>query len=222
MAHSGASPSPSVRTRDLEGSLRRLRSCVLAALFLLTAVASAPAAGADDSPAPAWDVTLGGESVFRIQTAFKTIPPAERARLVSERLESLARNPAFEPESLRVEETEFSTDLMAGDVVAVAVLDADTAGTGLDRHTLATQRLREVRAAVARYRDQRSTRHLSLAIGASVLAVVALLLVLMLLARLRKRVSATLNRWIEERREKIKAKTYSMLEPDRLLEHWPP
>jgi small-conductance mechanosensitive channel len=191
------------------------------ALFVV-APGAAPARAVDitDSLAmsvPSWDVTLGGERLYSLSTAFKTFTPAARARLVSERLESLARDSKFDPESLRVVETEFSSDLQAGDLIAVAVLDADTVGTGLDRHTLASQRARLVRAAILRYRDQRSARKLTWAMGKSVLAVLTLVAALMLLARLRKRVSATLNRWIEERREKIKERTHSLLEPDRLL-----
>jgi small-conductance mechanosensitive channel len=200
---------------------------VLAALCLMTAVVPLRAAGASPSIAadadslaagtPSWDVTLGGEPVFAIQTAFKTIPPAERARLVSERLESLAHDSAFEPDSLRVEETEFSSDLVVGGVVAVAVLDADTTGTGLDRHALAMRRLQAVRAAVIRYRDERSTRHLSWAIAKCLLATLALVGALMLLARIRRRLGGALQQWIEARRDKIKQRTHAILEPDRLL-----
>jgi small-conductance mechanosensitive channel len=38
-----------------------------------------------------------------------------------------------------------------------------------------------------------------------------------LIGRTRRRVGAVLNRWIEARREAIKARTHSILEPDRLL-----
>jgi hypothetical protein len=40
---------------------------------------------------------------------------------------------------------------------------------------------------------------------------------MLLLNRVRRRSGAILERWIEERRERIKTRTHSMLEPDRLL-----
>jgi len=192
------------------------------ALVLVVHIAApaARAAGAVDSlslAAPSWDVTLGGERVYSLSTAFKTFSPAARARLVSERLESLARDSRFDPESIRVVETEFSSDVQAGDLIAIAVIDADTTGTGLDRQSLASQRARLVRAAILQYRDQRSARSLAWDVGASLLATLVLVAGLILITRIRRRVSAALNRWIEARREAIKARTHSILEPDRLL-----
>ena len=201
--------------------IRGLAASLIPALLAVNIAAErATAASASDSlsmTAPSWDVTLGGERLYSISTAFKTIPPAQRARLVSERLESLAKNPNFEPDSLRVIETEISSDVQAGDLIALAVLDADTVGTGLDRHALAEQRERLVAAAIARYRDQRNARSLARAIGACILATLMLVAGLFVLKRLHRRVTRTLNRWIGARREKIKTKTHSILEPDRLL-----
>jgi small-conductance mechanosensitive channel len=208
------------------GILRRHRHLGASASFVLALFALAFIAGptrasaASDSLAqsgPSFDVTLGGERLYSISTAFKTIPTAERARLVSERLESLARNSKFDPDSLRVIETEVSSDIQAGDLIAIAVLDADTIGTGLDRQALAAQRAQLVRAAILRYQKARNAHSLLWDIGATLLATLTLVAGLIVISRLRRRASAIMNHWIEERREKIKTRTHSILEPDRLL-----
>ena len=193
---------------------------VMLVLIAVAAAAASRAADATDSlalTAPSWDVTLGGERVYSLSTAFKTFSPAARAQLVSERLENLARDPRFDPESLRVVETEFSSDIQAGDLIAIAVIDDDTLGTGLDRPSLASQRARLVRAAILHYRGQRSARGLAWAGEASLLATLALIAAWMLIRRARRRLSEVLNRWIEVRRDRIKERTHSILEPDRLL-----
>jgi len=129
----------------------------------------------------------------------------------------MVRNAEFAPESLRVVDTEVSADVQSGDFLALAVLDADTVGTGLDRHELAEQRAGILRAALIDYRRQRGARRLGWAGVQTALATLALIAALMLLARLRRRSGALLEGWIEARREQIKARTHSILEPDRLL-----
>ncbi|MGH7742481.1 MAG: mechanosensitive ion channel family protein, partial [Candidatus Eiseniibacteriota bacterium] len=51
----------------------------------------------------------------------------------------------------------------------------------------------------------------------ALLATVGLILLLLVARRLRRRLSAILEDWIEARREKIRSRTQSILEPDRLL-----
>ena len=198
------------------------RALVVLAALTLAIVSPSPARSADPSDSlslapPSWDVTLGRETLFSIATPFRNVSPAERARLISERLESLARTPQFQSESLHVVETEVSSNVQSGIIVALNVLADDTLGTGLDRHALAVQRLIAVRAGIERYRERRSSRSVGWAIGRCLVATLALALALLLLGALRRRVDRRLQRWIGERRERIKQRTYSMLEPDRLL-----
>lgn len=201
------------------GRSRLTALAVSAWVLLLGARAGRAADAVSDSLAitPSWDVTLDRQTLFSLSTAFKTIPPAERARLVSERLQRLADDSQFTPESLRVVETNISSDVTDGRQIAVAVLDDDTLGTGLGRHELAIQRAGILKGAMLRYRQGRSARSLSWGIAASAIATLILVAALFLLRRIRRALNAFLDRWIQARREKIKARTHSMLEPDRLL-----
>ena len=203
---------------------RRIVCALLAALLaaLGVALASAPgfAAAASDSvsAAPsAAQVLLDGQPLFEIRTSFKSLAPEQRADLASQRLERLARDPDFVPDSLRVVESDFSSDLQARDLIVMAVMDADTAGTGLSRQALATQRARVIHDAIVHYRQHRSTRSLLWATGEALAATIGLLLAYVLIQRGRRRLNARIDRWVEERREAIKTRTHSILEPDRLL-----
>jgi small-conductance mechanosensitive channel len=116
-----------------------------------------------------------------------------------------------------VVDTEITSDVQAGDFLALAVLDADTAGTGISRRDLAEQRAGILREAIIRYREQRGARRLVWAGVQTALATLALIAALMLLAKVRRRGSAAMERWIGARREQIKSRTYSILEPDQML-----
>jgi small-conductance mechanosensitive channel len=192
----------------------------IGSILLLPAIAASQAAMPPDSlsSAPATAaVSFEGRPLFTLGAGFKNVTALQRARIVSERLEHLVRNAEFLPESLRVVDTEISADVQAGDFLVLAVLDADTVGTGIGRHDLAEQRARTLRAAMVRYREERGARRLGWAAVQTVLATLALIAAWILLARVRRRGGAVLEGWIEERREKIKTRTHSMLEPDQLL-----
>jgi small-conductance mechanosensitive channel len=192
----------------------------LGTLLLIPAGARAqPAAPADSasSVGATSPVSFDGQPLFAVSAGLKNVTALRRARIVSERLEHLVRTAEFQPESLSVADTEISADVQAGDFLVLAVFDADTVGTGIGRHELAEQRARILRSAMVRYREERGARRLGWAAVQTVLATVAMIAALILLARVRRRGGAVLERWIEERREKIKTRTHSMLEPDQLL-----
>jgi small-conductance mechanosensitive channel len=203
----------------------RHRSVFLIALALATlawipaGAASQPAAPSDSLPpaAATSTVSFDGRPLFSLGAGFKNVTALRRAQLVSERLEHLVRNAEFVPESIRVVDTEISADVQAGDFLVLAVLDADTVGTGIGRHELAEQRARILREAMVRHRVERGVRRLGWAAVQTVLATLALVGALILLGRVRRRGGAVLERWIEESREKIKTRTHSILEPDQLL-----
>jgi small-conductance mechanosensitive channel len=206
--------------RQTKHALRHLVALALGAATLIPARVAAQSVPPADSLSPAAatsTVSFHGHPLFALSAGLRNVTARQRAQVVSERLEHLVRNAEFVPESLSVVDTEISADVQAGDFLALAVTDLDTIGTGLGRHELAEQRAGILRAALIGYRQERSARRLGWAAVKTTLATLALIVALMLLARLRRRGSAVLGGWIEARREQIRTRTHSILEPDRLL-----
>jgi small-conductance mechanosensitive channel len=192
----------------------------IGSLWLLPAIAASQGATPSDSASSksaTATVSFEGHPLFVLSAGFKNVTALQRARIVSERLEHLVHNAEFVPESLRVVDTEISADVQAGDFLAVAVMDMDTIGTGLGRHELAEQRASILRAELMRYRKERGARRLGWAAVQTIVATLAVIAALILLTRLRRRGAAILEGWIENRREQIKTRTHSILEPDHVL-----
>ena len=197
-----------------------LLALVVGTLSLIPAgAASQPVAATDSASgiAPLPVVSFDGQPLFTLSAGFKNISALRRAQMATQHLERLSRDAEFSPESLSVVDTDISADIVAGDFLAIAVLDADTVGTGIGRHALAEQRAGTLRVAMLRFREQRGARRLGWDALQTLLATLALIAAFMLLAQVRRRGGALLERWIEARREKIKTRTHSMLEPDRVL-----
>ncbi|MGH7741418.1 MAG: hypothetical protein ACRENS_05285, partial [Candidatus Eiseniibacteriota bacterium] len=134
-------------------------TCGLAACVAVSGAQAAAPADSSAATGPA-SVELAGRPLFTLSAPFKSLSASERAGLASARLEKLARDPQFLPESLSVVESDYSSDIVSGDRIAFAVMDADTLGTGLNRQALAAQRARIVRDAMTRYSSDYSARSL--------------------------------------------------------------
>lgn len=122
--------------------------------WLIAGVASAQAAGESEAAFELAPVTLDGDTLFKVR-GLSSLPAAERAAIISARIEEAAADPVFDPRQIEVLETPEMTQVIAGQHLFVRIFDADAEIEQVDRHALAGAAAQSIRAAIAEYREQR-------------------------------------------------------------------
>ncbi len=161
----------------------------------------APASTADDtesgelSPAGGpQTVRFRGEALLTVRAQLGSLTPAERARAIEQRIAALASGPREVIDSIRTEQRQRSTELLAGDQFIMSVTDADALPLGRTRQQLAADNAVAVRMALDRAFDGRSVR--GLLTGALIALVATLVLAALLII---------LKRWFPRLRTRIEA-----------------
>ncbi len=162
-----------------------------------TASAATPSPTVDVSkatPLPGAPVEVGGEVLFYVRERLGSLPPAERAALISKRINDLATNPFAPAVELQLAESDDGTDIMAGDEILLTVTDRDAAAVGLDRQVAANRVAGAIQEAIMRTRQQytpqaRAVRALEV-LGILAVLVLALYLLNLLFRRMGRSIDA--------------------------------
>ncbi len=139
------------------------------------------------TPLPGAPVVVGGQVIGYIRERIGSLLPAERAALISRRINDLATNPFAPPVELRLDETTDGTDIMAGDQILMTVTDRDAAAVGLGRQAAAQKAAAAIQAAIERTRQQNTPQARGLRWVEVLGMVVVLILVLYFINRLYHR-----------------------------------
>jgi len=121
-------------------------------------------------------VELDGSVLFTVR-GVSSLPAAERARLIQERLTAVAADPAIAVDSLRIAEVEGAARIMADDRMIMTVANADASFEQVALRELAATHLARLREAIVGYRAARSPAALRAnalnALGATVALIAA-------------------------------------------------
>ncbi|GKS59321.1 mechanosensitive ion channel protein [Nitrospira sp.] len=194
-----------------------LFSAGLAAATDAAAAQEERATHADLAPPQSAGVTLDGRVLFKVRgvTAF---PAEERAKLATQRLESVASDKTLPLDALHIEEMPDRSVIRLAQTLVVTVFDPDAELEGIPRHLLAESYLKRIKDAIAAYRHDHSPRVLALATLYALGATTALVLIVWVLVLLFRR----FDRWVESRyRTKVKdvrIASFQIMEAARLWE----
>jgi len=148
-------------------------------------------------------VLLDDQLVLVVRAPFEGAPAPERARLISERLLSVARNRTIPVSSIRVADVGKASVLIARTAVILAIGEDDAAAARVPRAQLAADTLKRVQAAVQQYRDRRRVQALILA-GVKALAVTMVFAALIwLIRRLYRSLRHRVSRGVESGRYRV-------------------
>ena len=167
------------------------RVSMLALVAILTMSASVhaqePATDEGEGAVVTAPVTLDGTVLFRVR-GVSSLPAAARARLIMDRLTTLAADPAVAVESLRTAERDGATHVLAGDVTIMTIVDADASIEQVRRADLGVTHLGSIRQAILAYRAARTPdarrQGMVTALVATLVVVASIVLVLWLWRRL--------------------------------------
>lgn len=99
-----------------------------------------------------------GDSLFTIYEKIGAYVPTVRARAITERLEAISEKSIFSLDSFRIENSDFTTDIMYGDLPLMSVSDADAKHEGASREELAKLRVLQIQASIRTYKEEFSWR----------------------------------------------------------------
>ncbi|MBF2047578.1 MAG: mechanosensitive ion channel family protein [Elainella sp. C42_A2020_010] len=142
-----------------------------------------PAENPAGNPVDGYPVVLDGQTLFRVKQDIPGIASAqERAAIINSRLTRFASDTSIAPETIRVEEQNGLSVVLAGDTILLTVADGDREGNQ-SRQELAEKTVQIIQSTVTQYRQARSAEKIIRGIIWSVLSTVALIGLLLLLQR---------------------------------------
>jgi small-conductance mechanosensitive channel len=160
-------------------------------------------------------VKLDGEVLFQVR-GVPAYPAKERAQAISKRIEAIAADRSVAAESLRVDEMEDRTMIMAGDSLVAGFIDADARMEGLSRQILAERALIKIRAAIASYRNARSPRVLLFNTAYALGATALLGIVLFVIRGAFRKLDGLAERRFKSRIEALEAQSYQLVQARQL------
>lgn len=132
---------------------------------------------------PSSPVVLDGKELFRISVRVGAFMPEDRAKMISERLVRVAEDHSLDIGSLRVRQQEEAADIIIGNRVVMTITENDAKAEQQTVMDLAQERLEITRAAMERYREERTTRNITLKVIISLLLTASLIVVFRLIIR---------------------------------------
>jgi small-conductance mechanosensitive channel len=134
-------------------------------------------------------VVFEKDTLFQIHVGMKGLSAFQRAEVVQRRIIEALAETDVPLDSLVVEDTGFTSDILAQDRFILAVYDVDASFAGSTRAALAQQLVASIRKSVGHYREERSQSTLLQGILLSLVATIVLVVVLRLLA--------LIGRWLD-------------------------
>lgn len=185
-----------------------VRTLLSLALFILMTATMASAAPqkkpVDSAPIPVKSIApqlpeaqveLDGKPLLAIKAKVLSFSPEDRAKAVSSRLAKLIKDPLFNAESLKVMDSETTTDIVAGDTILMSVTEADAQAEGKPRLALAEEYAAKIRAAVVTHNKAYSMRTILFGALYSLLATLALIVALAVINHFLPKIVATIESW---------------------------
>lgn len=122
-------------------------------------LAVAQGAAADESQevrVPTASVEVDGRVLFRVR-GLSSYPADQRAAAIAARIETLAQDPAIDPDSIQVIAADGYSSIMSGRRLVMSIFDADARLEDVERRTLAGANAERVKKAITDYRHDRTT-----------------------------------------------------------------
>lgn len=112
-----------------------------------------------DIDVPVAAVTLDNRPLFVVR-GFTSIPAAERATAIAERIRNFARNQGMSVDVIRTADTPNGIEILAGDTRLMTIVAVDSALEGIPSQELAKYHANSIRNAVTEYRAARTPQRL--------------------------------------------------------------
>jgi small-conductance mechanosensitive channel len=133
------------------------------------------------------------DTLFSIYTRHGGFTPDFRANAISNRIEILAKDVSFKPDSLKWEQNESNIEITYGETVIMTIREYDALWNNKSREELANLYSDSIRKAITRYRSETSFSKLAKEIGIAI----GIILLIAILIALITRFFHWINRFIQ-------------------------
>ncbi|HEX4999937.1 MAG TPA: mechanosensitive ion channel family protein [Terriglobia bacterium] len=169
---------------------------LLIALFMCASVAvarQAPPPAPAEAPETPVEVVVEGHSLFSVSERVLSFSPQERADAIRQRIIQLLDQPPSQVFPIRVVETPTTSDIVSQDLVIMAVTDADARLARISRQALAAQYAELIQRAITDLRNEHSIQTIALGALYTLLATIALILIIKIGLRAYRRTVAYID-----------------------------
>jgi small-conductance mechanosensitive channel len=199
---------------------------VLISVCMVFLFVSVPGSSAQASPAPpkteevklqGYPVMLGDQTLFYIREEIRGISPEGRAKAISEKIKAVADDFNIPVSSVTTSSFEMPmTQILAGDMNLLLVLDQDARAEGRTRQELATEYSQKLKAAIGKYREERSLKQELVGILYTLIATLVLIAALYLINKLYHRGEAKIQAWLDSKKVHIGIQTFEVVRAERV------
>jgi small-conductance mechanosensitive channel len=193
-------------------------------LLMLCAAESRPLSAQGDTAATEEQLPQGAAVVFRGDTLFRIIStlgpftPAERAKALERRIDSLANDALARARDIAVVDSSGVTDVRLGDFIVMSVTERDAVEAGASRSELAERFAERIRGAIRGRQTAASLRSILIGLLFTLLATAALVLAFRAMNWLFPVIYRTLNAWRGTRIPAIRIQRLEVLSASRLTD----
>lgn len=164
---------------------------------------------------PRAPVKLDGETLFLVR-GVSAFPAEKRAAAIAERIEAVAKDPAYVTGSLQATEGDGFTRIEARGQMLVTVTNADAAAEGVGRRTLVNVFIPRLDSAISEYRQARTRKALMQGGLRAVATLAAFIVFLFLFLWAYRRAEAATERYCKTRVERFRVRALPVVETERL------
>ncbi len=181
-------------------SLQGFIAGLLLAMLCIAQPARAQEAGANATASNAdvavsfAPVEVDGATLFRV-AGVPGFPPAERAAVVTKRIEDVATDSQLKAQDVHTVDTELGTRVMAGDTSLVVVTEDDARLEGVGRKVIAELYAARIRKAIEDWRTARAAATIEKSVLLSLAATFAFALAIVLVRWLGRRARSAMQRY---------------------------
>lgn len=175
-----------------------------------------PTAAKTGQSLPEGQVMLDGKPLFTIKARILSFSPEDRAKAISFRLAKLAHDPLFHVDSLKVLDSDTTSDVAAGDMILMSVTDSDAQAAGKPRLALAEENAQIIRSILEARNKEYSTHSILFGALYSLLATLVLIISFMVINRFLPRIIATLESWRGKYIRSIRIQSIEILHEERI------
>lgn len=195
---------------------------ILALFFVLTQTADSAVNQTAPSPPTPSEKSVGAPVIFADEalfTLYDNLGPftaQERAQAVAERLAALAKDPFTRIYPVSAADRESTSELVYGEMVVMTVTDRDAQPTGTIRQELAKDYAQRIKTALAKSREQVTTRALMIDAGLALLDTIILVVLLVLFHKTFPKLYVKIEAWRGTVIRAIKIQRVELLSADQI------
>ncbi|RFS23413.1 mechanosensitive ion channel family protein [Chitinophaga silvatica] len=164
---------------------------------------------------PGFPVVPFRDTIFYIYNKLGPLQPKDRAANINRKMQQLANDPFFSPDSIKITPNENNVDVTYSDLVLFTITEDDALWLNKDQITIANNYISSVKKAIQQNKDENSLKNLLIRIGWLLLIIVIFSLAIFGINRLFRRLYLLVLKEKDKYFKGLKVKDYALLNQKR-------